>query len=338
MAFFLPKENPAKNKNKFTMESAIKKTRLLFAGTSPFAEKILSTLLEENFNVVLVILRPEKKSGREQKIIQSPLRLLAEKNNIPCLDPEKITPEIIAEIKKYQPDLSIVAAYGKILPESFLQIPSLGALNIHPSLLPKYRGPSPIQSAILAGEQETGTTLMLMDKGMDSGNIIAQEKIAIPKDDLGSELSNRLSKLSSHLLLETLPRWIKKEISSIKQDEASATLCSMIKSSDGKIFWNKKAEEIYNRYRAFSPRPGIFSFWQKGKELKKINLKKINLSAEILGKNIAPGTIVERDGQILVATGLGTIEIQEIQIEGKKPVPIKNFINGYPNFVGSVLN
>ena len=105
-----------------------------------------------------------------------------------------------------------------------------------------------------------------------------------------------------------------------------------------KVFWNKKAEEIYNRYRAFSPRPGIFSFWQKGKELKKINLKKINLSAEILGKNIAPGTIVERDGQILVATGLGTIEIQEIQIEGKKPVPIKNFINGYPNFVGSVLN
>jgi methionyl-tRNA formyltransferase len=319
------------------MENKTIKIRTVFMGTSYLAEEILSNLIENKYNIVGVYTKPDKKAGREKEITKSPVKILAENSNLTIFQPVKFNEEAIVELKKLKPDLIIVAAYGKILPKEVLEIPGFGAINIHPSLLPKFRGPSPIQNALLLGEKETGTTLMLMDAGMDSGDIIFQEKIEIEDDDNALTLTKKLSTLSKEAILKIIPLWIDRKIEAKPQDKSKITLCQLIERDDGRIFWEENAEIIYNKYRALYPWPGIFTFWKNENHLQRIKLLKISIQ-KLNAQVVHPaGFVFEIGDKIGVQTLDGIIIIEELQVEGKKPIKISEFINGYPNFLGNIL-
>jgi len=313
------------------------KLRTIFMGTSAFAENILSALLASQYNIISIYTQPDKKVGRAQELQKSAVKLTAEKSNIPVFDPQKIDESVFQELKNQKPDLIIVAAYGKILPENVLALPGFGALNVHASLLPKYRGPSPIQNAILNGETETGITIMLMDKGIDTGDILAQRGVAIDKDETSIELSQKLSGVSAELLIETIPLWVKRKIKSQKQEDSKATLCQLIERSDGKIFWTDDAQTIYNRYRALHPWPGIYAFWEQDETIKRIKLNKISYLKNNPEAKHHIGEVFQIGEKFGIRTTSGIIVLEELQLEGKTTTPIADFINGYPNFVGSIL-
>jgi methionyl-tRNA formyltransferase len=313
------------------------KPRILFMGTGAFSGTILGALLDEKYNVAGIFTKPDKNIHKNSATNDNEIKTLALKNNLPLYQPEKLTSEITAEIKKINPDLIVIVAYGKIIPPEIIAIPQFGCVNVHPSLLPKFRGPSPIQNALLSGEKETGTTIMLINEKMDAGDILAQEKLTIHPDEIYPEFSERLALLSAKLLLETLPRWIAREIIPIKQDDAKATLCRLIQREDGKIDWNEEAEKIYDRYRALSPWPGIFSFWKKENAVLRLKLQKIKLLEMVFENDFPAGRIFELDGKIAVQCGKGAIILEEVQLEGKKKTPIHNFTNGYPDFKKATL-
>jgi len=313
------------------------KLRTIFMGTSSFSESILKSLIDAQYNIISVYTQKDKKVGRKQELQKSAVKILAEKNHIPVYEPVRFNDEVIDEAKKQKPDIMIVAAYGKILPKAILELPGFGAINVHTSLLPKYRGPSPIQNAILNGEKETGATIMLMDEGIDTGAILAQEKIDINENDTTQSLSEKLAQISSDLLLEIIPLVAKRKINPQSQDNNLATLCQLIERSDGKIMWSDEAESIYNRYRAFSPWPGIYAFWENGDAIKRIKFKKISLAKNNPQTQYHIGEVFQIGENYGVQTALGAIILHEIQIEGKDPADIKAFANGYPNFVGSIL-
>lgn len=313
------------------------KLKTVFMGTSDFAEGILETLIENEYNIVAIFTKPDARVGRKQEVAENPIKNIALDKKIALFQPQKFDEETKSKLKDLKPDLIVVAAYGKILPKDVLDIPGFGCVNVHPSLLPKFRGPSPIQNTLLSGEKETGTTIMLMDEKMDTGDILAQKKIAIDESDNTETLSKKLLSLSSELIIETLPLWIGRKIEPIKQDNSRATLCQLIEREDGKIVWEQDAQDIHNRFRALFPWPGIFTFWKNNDSLIRLKLLKIKLqkiNPEIHHKT---GEVFEIGDSIAVQALNGIIMIEEIQMEGKSPVPIKEFINGYRNFVGSIL-
>ncbi len=312
------------------------KLRAVFMGTSEFAATILVSLVKENYNLIAVYTQPDKKAGRDQEVKESAVKIIAEENKIPVFQPTKLNEETVTGLKNQKPDLIIVAAYGKILPKEVLEIPGFGAINVHASILPRFRGPSPIQNAILSGETETGITIMLMDKGIDTGDILRERSLKIKPDETTPELSKRLSELASKLLLETLPLWIERKITPRKQDDSKATLCQLIEKTDGKIIWADSAESIYNKFRAFRPWPGIYTFWEVGNSIKRTKLNKIKL-AENISKEHHLGEVFRHDKDIAIQADPGAIIIEEIQMEGKPSVKIQDFLNGYPNFIGSIL-
>lgn len=309
------------------------KIKIIFFGTSEFSEVILDSLIKAGYDIAGAFTQPDQKVGRRQEWQKTPVKILAEKNGIPVFNPRKLDTVALEEIKKITPDLIITAAYGKIIPQSILDIPKFGAINVHPSLLPKFRGPSPIQNVLLTGERETGTTIMLMDAGMDTGDILAQKNISIDPDEKLPELSQKLSVLSAELLLEAIPLWTEGKIQPQKQKNEDATSCRLISKEDGKIDWRESAQKIYNKYRAFYSWPGIFTVWNG----KRIKLNKIYLGKNESGKKTEPGKIVQIDGKIVVGTGEGMIILEELQLEGKPGVKITDFVNGYKNFIGSIL-
>jgi len=205
------------------------------------------------------------------------------------------------------------------------------------SLLPKYRGPSPIQNALLSGEKETGVTIMFMDEGVDTGDIIVQEKTIIEPEDTTATLMQKMSVVGSQLLLKTIPLLIEGKIEKTPQDNTQATLCQLIERSDGKIFWTDSAENIYNRYRALTPWPGIFTFWKNGSEVIRLKLNSIGLQKINPIEKHQTGEVFELGSDIGVQTENGIIILKELQLEGKKVTDAKSFINGYPNFIGSIL-
>ena len=301
-------------------------------GTPEFSETILKSLLENKYNIISVYTQGDKKVGRKQELQKSLVKILAEKNNLPVFTPEKLRPEI-ENIKNQNPDLIIVAAYGKIIPQEILDIPKYKAINIHPSILPKYRGASPIQNALLNGDEITGTTIMLMTKEVDAGDILAQIEIKIEATEKLPELSEKLAQKSAELLLKTLPEWINHKIKPQKQKVSEATFCQMLNKEDGKINWADNAQDIFNRFRAFYPWPGMFTFWDGQRiKLNTIRFEKSTSRIEPLGK------IFEINETVAVQAKDGIIILEEIQLEGKPNVEIKNFLNGHPNFVGSILS
>lgn len=313
------------------------KIRTIFMGTSALAETALKKLIEEQYNIVGVYTKADKKTGREQELTATPVKKLALEKKLPIFQPARFDEEAIRQIKDLKPDLIVVAAYGKILPKAVLDLPGFGCVNIHGSLLPKFRGPSPVQNALLMGEKETGITIMLMDQGIDTGDILSQEKIAISKDDNYEILYAKLAKIGADLLSQTLPLWIKRQIEPAAQDDSAATLCQLIERADGRIFWEEEAATIYNKYRALYPWPGIFTFWKNDSSLLRLKLLEISLHDIDPTTKHQIGEIFQLGDKLGIQTTKGVIIIKKIQLEGKRPMETAEFSNGYPKFVGSIL-
>src|SRR5271168_5246745 len=234
--------------------------KIVFMGTAELSCASLEKLAGKR-SVIAVVTQPDKPKGRELKLQFSPVKILAEKLKLPVLQPLKARDEkFISGLRELQPDLIVVVAYGQILPQSILDLPKFGCVNVHTSLLPKYRGASPIQSAILNGETETGVTIMKMDAGLDTGEIISQARTPILPEDNSQTLHDRLAQLGAELLVETIPDYVTGKISPKPQPAEGASYAAKIKKEDGKIDWNEPAEKILNRLRAFTPWPGAFTF------------------------------------------------------------------------------
>ncbi len=302
--------------------------KVLFFGTAEFTIPILAKI-KENFNLIGVVCQPDKRKGRKYQLQPPPAKIWAEKNNISVYQPITLKDEkVIEQIKNFYPDIIVTAAYGKILPKSILDIPPYGCLNIHASLLPKYRGAAPINWAIFNGEKKTGITIILMDEGMDTGPIIIQQKLDILDEDNAITLSKKLSKLGAELLVKILPLWIKKEITPMPQDDTKATYAPLLKKENGLIKWEWDSEKIINHIRAFVPWPGSFTFFRN----KKIILEEVeNFNKYIVETSLEPGKIIKilkKEGPI-VATGNGGVLVKKLKIENKKTILGKDFLNGY---------
>lgn len=300
-------------------------------GTPEFAVPSLKALIESEHDVIAVVAQPDKPKGRGRKLAPPPTKIFAQTHNLPVLQPQKInTQEYLEELKELNPDLICVTAYGKILPKDLLELPPYGCINVHASLLPKYRGAAPINWAIVRGERETGVTTMLMDEGMDTGDMLLRKEVEIlDSDDTGS-LSEKLSVLGGSLLLETISRLEDKGLDPIQQDEAQATYAPMLKKSDGEIDWEKPALEIWNLIRGMNPWPGTFTKLGN-KSLKLFRSRVVNSSGN-------PGEVIEAvSGVLIIACGEGALEILELQLEGGKRLDVRAFLSGRKIEEGLVL-
>lgn len=326
-------------------------------GTPEFAVPILETLIKSEFlEITAVICNPDKLIGRKQILTPPPTKILAQKYNIPIFQPNKIRePEWIKKIKELNPELIVVAAFGQIIPGAILDIPKYSAINVHGSLLPKLRGASPIQYAILEGLEKTGATIMLMDEQMDHGWILDQKEIDIAPKETYSTLSKKMSKISAPFLLETLKLWINGKIKPREQNHNEATYTKIIKKEDGKINWSDSAEKIERQIRAFDPWPGAFCFFQDQDENQK-RLKIIGADVVICDdlslrgatsrdpslplrtvSAIPPGLLFENNHNILIQTGKNCLKLLKVQPEGKKPMSAREFINGYSHLLNKQL-
>ncbi len=291
-------------------------------GTPGFAVPTLRALIESENDVVTVVTKPDTPKGRGRRVIPPPIKTLTIDYNIPVLQPEKIkTEEFHSELKEYEPDMICVAAYGKILPKNILDLPPHGCINVHASLLPKYRGAAPINWAIIRGEEITGITTMMMDEGMDTGDMLLQKEVKIEVEDDAESLSERLSIVGAELLTETIRLQKQGRLPRIPQDHLKATYAPMLKKEDGIIDWRTSSEEIKNLIRGTLPWPGAHTTID-GKNLKLYK-------AEVSHGTGKPGEVILPESGILrVATGDGSIDITEIQIEGGKRLSTQAFLSG----------
>ncbi len=329
------------------------KIKIVFWGTPAFAEIILEKIIaHEGHEILAVVTAPDEPVGRKQ-ILTSPLvKVLAEKNSLLVWQPEKLDEKIYQQLlslchaeldsasneeilKQVQDDKSatidffIVAAYGQIIPKNILDLPKFGCLNIHPSLLPKYRGASPIQAALFHGDTETGVTIIKMDEKMDHGPKISDTRYQISETDTTETLIKGLAETGAELLLKTIPDYLTGKIVPVEQNHSQATFCKMIKKNDGQIDWQKSATEIYNQWRAFQPWPGIFTEIKK-QEKEKTRIKFIELSLTDINIKKQPGELFAENNKLFVAARDGGIlEIIKLQPEGKKVMTAQEFINGY---------
>lgn len=321
------------------MVLAIKtKHRIVFMGTPEFAAYFLKKIIENQFKPVAVITQPDKRVGRKQKIVFSSVKQVALKYDIPVLQPKSIKDSEIQQIiETLKPDIIIVVAYGQIIPKKILDIPKFGCINIHASLLPKYRGASPIQYAILNGDQTTGITLMQMNEKMDEGDIIVQREVEIAEDDTTLTLQKKLAELGVNLLIETLPYIFDGKIELIPQDHKKATYTKILRKEDGKIDWRKKAIEIERQIRAFYPWPGTYTeFRIKNLEFRIKRLKIIQASVSPSKSKSESGTVfLTPDRKLAVACGKDNLILEKVQVEGKKEISGNEFIRGYPKILNS---
>jgi methionyl-tRNA formyltransferase len=298
--------------------------RIVFMGTPQVAAATLDRLVQGPDPLVGVVTQPDRPSGRGQQTAPSPVRKTAEAHNIPVIAAEKIrTPEFLQALKQWQPDIIVVVAYGRILPKTILELPPQGCLNVHYSLLPKYRGAAPAAWTIIDGESEGGVSTMKLVEKMDAGAIYLQQAIALASDETTGSLQAKLTPIGARLLLETLRQLKAGSLISQAQDESAATLAPILKKEDGLIDWNKSAMEIERRVRGLDPWPG--SFTHVGDKLLKIHRAKI-ISTQRAGK---PGEVIRADGGgFWIATAAGVIELNEVQMENKKRLAGREFIKG----------
>jgi methionyl-tRNA formyltransferase len=303
--------------------------RIIFMGTAELSCASLEKLAsDKNFSVVAVVTQPDKPKGRELKLTPSPVKILAEKLRLLVLQPVKARDEhFIDGLRALKPDLIVVVAYGQILPPAILNLPPQGCLNVHTSLLPKYRGAAPIQWAIANGDAETGVTIMQMDAGLDTGPVLSARRTPIRPTDDSQSLHDRLAQLGAELLAETIPDYVAGEILPQPQPATGSSYAAKIKKEDGRINWQQPAGQIWNRLRAFTPWPGAFTFIPAEP---KPHLLKI-WKAEVVDADGRAGEILSADkAGIVVACGQAALRILVLQREGGKPLSAAQFLAGFP--------
>ena len=313
------------------------KKKIVFMGTPKFAVPVLEMLIEK-YGVDLVITQPDKKVGRKKVLTAPPVKVIAEEKGIRVLQPEKISgdKDVLAELKELNPDIIITAAYGQLVPESILEIPKYKCINVHGSLLPKLRGGAPIQYSILEDHGKTGITIMYMVKKLDAGDMISKVEVDILDSDNYESLHDKLSIAGRDLLKETLPNIFTGNIAPEKQDDSLATFARNILREDEKIDWNKSAREIFNQIRALDPTPGAFTYLDEN-VLKIWNSEVVDLEENFSSKKV--GTIIKQDKKhIYLLCGENTVlKVKELQISGKKRMPVVNFLSNKKDYVGTIL-
>jgi len=310
--------------------------RIVFIGTGDIGLPTLRTLLKSEHEVVGIVTQPDKPAGRAQLVEASPIKKALSTMKIPVLQPARIKdPQAIEEIRALTPDVIVVMAYGQILPRDILEIPKIACLNLHASLLPRWRGAAPIQAAIAAGDHETGVTVMYMTEGLDTGDILLQRTIDILPADTGGSLHNRLAEVAPEALFQSLELLAKGSAPRIAQDNALAAYAPKLKREDGKIDWSEPAEVIERKVRAFNPWPGAFTLVtdKSGRQLR----MKI-LDAEIVDLNGRPGEILRAQlNELIVAAGKGALSIWHVQLEGKWRMSTGDFIRGHARLLQKKL-
>jgi len=307
--------------------------RIIFMGTPDFATAILRSLIDGPDKVVAVVTQPDKAKGRGKKVTPPPVKVFAETLDLPVLQPVKIkTEEFRNGLLSYHPDLIVVAAYGRILPQSLLDLAPFGCINVHGSLLPGYRGAAPIQWALIKGEKEVGVTIIQMDAGMDTGDVLLKARIQAAPDETAGSLFEKLAVLGGETLLKAIKGLKEGSIIPVPQDHYHATLAPMLKKDDGLIDWNKDAGEIDCLIRGSDPWPSAYCFLD-GTRLRLFRPEVVGRQSDAL-----PGTVLRADRQgILIACGRNALLIREIQPEGKKRMPVEAFLCGYPLAVGTTF-
>lgn len=307
--------------------------RIIFMGTPDFACPTLQKLIERGERVITVVTQPDRPKGRGQKLLPPPVKVLAEQHGIPVLQPVKVrNPDVIEQIRELDPDLIVVVAFGQILPQTLLDIPRLGCINIHASLLPRYRGAAPINWCLINGETETGITTMLMDAGLDTGDMLVKRQLVITPDEDAQALHDRLSQLGAETIDETLNQLQTGTLQRQKQDDTQSCYAPLLKKDNGLIDWAKPALQIKNLVRGLTPWPGAFTYLHG--QLVKI------FQADVAAESGSAGTIL-KVGPAGIVVGCGANEsvlVRELQLEGRKRLKVADFLAGYKVSVGDTFS
>ena len=301
-------------------------------GTPPFAVPALNMLAEAH-DVAGVVTQPDRPAGRGRGVRQAAVKRAALELGLPTFQPASLrTDEALTQLAAWAPDVIVVAAFGQLLAQDVLDLPPFGCLNVHASLLPRWRGATPVAAAILAGDDVTGVTIMQLDAGLDTGPLLAQRQTAIRPDDTRAVLTQRLSYLGAQLLAETLPAYLAGKLQPRPQAESQATLADRLRKEDGELDWSESAAELDRKIRAFAPWPGTFTTWH-GRRLKVLEAAPL---ADWQGSEL-PGTVVEAGSEVAVAAGEGALRLEKVQLAGKRAMEIGTFVRGQRDFVGSRL-
>ncbi len=302
-------------------------------GTPAFSVPTLKAVHRAGHEIVAVCTAPDRRAGRGRRPRASAVKEAATRLGLPILQPKGIRrPDLLEQIAGREPDAIVVVSYGLILPAELLHLPRLGSLNLHPSLLPRHRGATPIPAAILAGDQTTGVTVIFMNERVDAGDILGQRTVPIDSDDTSDSLGRRLAVIGAELVIDVLDRHVRGEISPHRQDETEATFTRRLQKSDGLIDWNQTAERIGRMVRAFHSWPGAFSSW-RGKSIKLVNVKAMESSG------LEPGEVAigPESNTLLIGTGHGQLAVQRLQLEGRREMSAADFVRGNSAIVGQRL-
>ncbi len=316
--------------------------KIAYMGTPQFSAEILAGLLDAGFDIVAVITEPDAEAGRKKIITAPPVKVFAQEKNIPVFQPEKKI-GVYEALQKIKPDLAVVTAYGKILTAETIAVPPLGILNFHASLLPKYRGASPVQATIINGDRETGVTIMKIDEGMDTGPILSQVSFSLTEEDTTPTVLEKMVKHGLPLLIKTIEDYVDGKIAPQEQNSGEATTCSMIKKEDGQIYFGNAVEE-YAKFRAYQPWPGSFAFWN-GKRIKFLEIAPVkSAKSDIAQRQFGQcqtlpegGVFLDDDGGLCLKFAEGYWAIKRLQLEGEKPLSATDFLNGHKEIIGAIL-
>ena len=311
--------------------------RIIFMGTPAYSVPVLGRLLNAGHHVAAVVTKPDRAAGRGRRLTPPPVKLFAQEHGLPILQPPSLRrSEAVAQMAALQPQVIVVAAYGRILPPEVLAFPPKGVLNVHPSLIPRHRGPSPVVTALLDGDEVTGVTIILTDEGMDTGPVVAQQREPVLPEDTATVLTERLFHLGAELLVESLPAWEADRIAPVPQDESRASTTRLYTKADGEMDWALSARALERRLKAFDAWPGCHTRW-RGRGLRV--LEGVVVRGETVGH--VPGDVIPMlgmaDPPVAVVTGEGALGLVRLQLDGRRPQSAQEFLRGYRDFIGSRL-